>query len=164
MPNLPCLATLNISGNNSIEHGGAVELIRSLPASVTYLNMSDTCIGEEDCKALGNKLASSNFNIQCLFISVNFLSVESVQYVIDGLSHCTSLKSVDMSFSMFNCSMAKGLASALQDKRLLSNLTLASCNMDSKSVASLANGLETLERIRFLDLSTMYLTSKDESS
>lgn len=75
LPNLQCLESLNVSANNGIGPGGAVELIKSLPLSVTDLNMSSTGIGKEDCKALRDMLASSNYQIKYPHISYNCLKV-----------------------------------------------------------------------------------------
>ena len=114
------LECLNLSYNPTIGRGGAVNLITSLTkfSTIRELNLEYTGIGFEDCQALSELLATSKY-IKVLDISEQGrhddarLSPDSVQLIIDGLSHNTSLEDLNMSHSNFSSDNVLHLASVL---------------------------------------------------
>ena len=104
--NLQHLEYLDLNDNLHIGRGGAVNLITSLTkfSTIRELNLFGTRISFEDCKALSEWLASSKY-IEVLNIGHNNLSPGSVQFIVDGLSHNTSLEKLIMSGSNFSSEM-----------------------------------------------------------
>ena len=83
-------------GGNPIGSGGAVEVIKALCGSgVKQLWLYITEIGEPDCEALCELLKSSH-SLQRLHIDQNNLSSESVASIITGLSHNSSLTTLNI--------------------------------------------------------------------
>ena len=80
-----------------------MNLITSLTnfSTIRELNLIRTDIGFEDCKAWSELLASSKY-IKVFDIRKDDLSPDSVQLIIDGLSHNTSLEDLNMSHSNFS--------------------------------------------------------------
>ena len=141
--NLQHLEYLNL-GINPIGRGGAVNLITSLTkfSTIRELNLHCTSIGFEDCKALSELLASSK-HIQVLDIgSKNNLSPDSVQLIVDGLSHNTSLETLNMRGSNFSSENVLHLASVLRVNTRLKELYIGSCNIQSTDSVHLAKALE----------------------
>ena len=130
--------------NNPIGGGGAVNLITSLAkfSTIRELHLMKTGIGFEDCKALSELLASSK-HIEVLDIEENNISSDSVQLIVDGLSHnYTSLKNLDMSGSNFSSGNVLSLASVLRVNTRLKVLNIGYCNIQSSDSVSLAKALE----------------------
>ena len=97
-----------------------MNLITSLTkfSTIRELNLYATGIGFEDCKALSELLATSKY-IEVLDVSYEGqddvrLSPESVQLIIDGLSHNTSLEKLDISYSNFSSENVLHLASVFK--------------------------------------------------
>ena len=147
------LEYLNL-GYNPIDRGGAVNLITSLTkfSTIRELNLYDTGIGFEDCKALSGLLASSKY-INVLVIGDqgpdgddeaddDFLSPDSVQLIFDGLSHNTSLETLNMKFSNFSSENVFELASVLRVNTRLKELNIERCNIQSSDSVHLAKALE----------------------
>ena len=137
-----------------IGRGGAVSLITSLTkfSTIRKLKLGLTDIGFEDCKALSELLASSKY-IEELDISgyegveepekLDFrLSSESVQLIVDGLSHNTSLEVLNMSFSNFSSDSVLHLASVLRVNTRLKELNIEWCNIQSSDSVHLARALQ----------------------
>ena len=158
--NLQHLEYLSLSYNYDIDRGGAVNLITSLTkfSTIRELNLIDTDIGFEDCKALSELLASSA-NIKVLYIcnqglGVLRLSPNSIQFIVDGLSHNTSLEKLDMSTSNFSSENVFKLASVLRVNTRLKMLNIEKCNIPSSDSVHLAKALEenTTTQLQTLNL------------
>ena len=141
------LEYLNLAGNSTGE-GGAVNLITSLFSTIKELHLQCTDIGFDDCKALRELLASSKY-IQVLNISVHEeeledvrLSPDSVQLIVDGLFHNTSLEKLYMRGSKFSSENMHHLASVLRVNSRLKELDIACCNIQSSDSVHLAKALE----------------------
>ena len=141
------LEYLNLGGN-SIGEGSAVNLITSLFSTIKELNLQCTDIGFDDCKALSELLATSKY-IEVLNISVQEeeledvrLSSDSVQSVVDGLCHNTSLEKLYMRGSNFSSENMHHLASVLKVNSMLKELDIACCNILSSDFIHLAKALE----------------------
>ena len=144
------LECLDLSCNDNISRGGAaVNLITSLTkfSTIRELELGYTSIGFEDCKALSELLATSK-HIKVLNISGkeldddDRLSPDSVQLIIDGLSHNTSLESLNMSTSDFSSENVLHLASVLRVNTRLKELYIEWCNIQSSGSVHLAKALE----------------------
>ena len=146
--NLQHLEYLNLSFN-TIGREGAVNLITSLTkfSTIRELNLSYAGIGFEDCKALSELLASS----KCINVLVicdeggldEFkLSPDSIQLIVDGLSHNTSLEKLNMSGSNFSSENVLHLASVLRVNTRLKVLDIKHCNIQSSDSVHLAKALE----------------------
>ena len=143
------LEYLNL-GHSHIGRGGAVNLITSLTkfSTIRELHLAHTGIGFEDCKALSELLATSKC-IKVLNIGTveglednEYLSPDSVQLIIDGLSHNTSLEKLDMSCSNFSSENVLHLASVLRVDTRLKELNIGRCNIQSGDSVHLAKALE----------------------
>ena len=123
---------LDISGNPNIGRGGAVNLITSLTkfSTIRELNLYCTSIDFEDYKALSELLATSKY-IEVLHVSGNMLLLDSIQLVVDGLSHNTSLEKLYMSNSYFSSENVFKLASVLRVNTRLKELDIGKCSIQS---------------------------------
>ena len=139
------LEYLDLSSNYNIGRGGVVNLITSLTkfSTIRELNLSGTGIGFEDCKALSELLASSKY-IEVLVIEddASKLSSDSVQLIVDGLSHNTSLEKLYMNNSNFSSQNVLSLASVLRVNTSLKELDITYCNIQSSDSIHLAKALE----------------------
>ena len=142
------LEYLNLSGNRTIGRRGAVNLITSLTkfSTVRELNFRDTGIGFEDCKALSELLASSKYIESLVFVDDldddHRLSPDSIQLIVDGLSHNTSLEKLIMPLSNFSSENVLHLASVLRVNTSLKELNIGCCNIQSSDSVHLAKALE----------------------
>ena len=134
---------------NTIGRGGTVNLITSLTtfSTIRELKLSDTGIGFEDCKALSELLASSkciNVLVICDEVGLDefILSSDSVQLIVDGLSHNTSLEKLIMRYSNFSSENVFQLASVLRVNTMLKVLDIGRCNIQSSDSVHLAKALE----------------------
>ena len=134
------LEYLDLSYNNICESGAVQNLITSL-TTTRQLNLTGTGIGLEDCKALSNFLASSN-NIKIFDAKNNFLSPDSIQLIIKGISYNSSLEKLYMCDTYFSSGNILNLASVLKVHVSLKNLDLWRCNIQSSDSVQLANALE----------------------
>ena len=147
--NLQHIEYLDLRGNYTIGRGGAVNLITSLTkfSTIRELNLECTGIGFEDCKALSELLASSKC-IKVLVIcddeglDVFILSSDSVQLIVDGLSHNISLEKLYMSNSNFSSENVFKLALVLRVNTRLKELDIEHCNIQSSNSVHLAKALE----------------------
>ena len=149
------LLYLDLNGN-PIGGGGAVNLITSLTkfSTIRKLHLRHTGIGLEDCKALSELLASSKC-IEVLRIEKNIFSSDSIQLIVDGLSHNTSLEKLDMSGSNFSSGNVLSLASVLRVNTRLKEVDIEHCNIQSSDSVYLAKALEenTTTQLQTLRLS-----------
>ena len=131
-------------GNNPIGSGGAVGVIKALCGSgVKRLLLYNTGIGGPDCEALC-ELLTSTLSLQDLDIQMNNLSSESVASIMTGLSHNSSLTSLNISNSHFNKANMDNLASILEDlssKSLLTFLWIDDCHINEEGAGVLAAAL-----------------------
>ena len=140
---------LDLSGN-FIFRGDAVNLIISLTkvSTIRKLYLFDACIGFEDCKALSELLAASkcievlNINGEELVEDELRLSHDSIQLIIDGLSHNTSLEKLNMRLSNFSSENVLHLASVLRVNTRLKELDIGWCDIQSSDSVHLAKALE----------------------
>ena len=146
--NLQHLEYLYLNYNFDIGEGGAVNLITSLTkfSTIRGLHLYRTGIGFEDCKALSELLASSKY-IEVLNIGDDeadddMLSPDSVQLIVDGLSHNTSLEELCMRHSKFSSQNVFKLASVLRVNTRLKELDIEHCNIQSSDSVHLAKALE----------------------
>ena len=142
--------------DNPIGRGGAVNFITSLTkfSTIRELDLSETSIGFEDCKALSELLASSKY-IEVLRIDQNSFSSDSIQLIVDGLSHNTSLEELGMNGSNFSSENVLSLASVLRVNTRLKELDIRRCNIQSSDSVSLAKTLaaNTTTQLQTLRLS-----------
>ena len=133
----------NLSGDNNIGRGGAVNLITSLTkfSTIRELYLCDTGIGFEDCKALSGLLASSKY-IQVLDISENMLLPDCIQLIVDGLSLNISLETLYIHCSNLSSENVLSIASVLRLNTNLKELDIGSCNIQSSDSVHLAKALE----------------------
>ena len=110
-------------------------------SSIRQLKLCYTGIGFEDCKALSELLANSK-HAEVLDIGLNKLSPDSIQLIIDGLSHNTSLEELNMSDSNFSSENLLHLASVLRMNTRLKMLNIERCNIQSSDSVHLAKSLE----------------------
>ena len=142
-------------GWNPLGRGGAVEVIKALCASgVKYLMLYNTWIGELDCEALCELLKSSH-SLQHLDIALNNLSSESVASIITGLSHNSSLTTLQISNSHFSMANVDSLASVLKDhtKCTLTVLYLQDCHISSEGAVKLPAALCKITTLKHLCMS-----------
>ena len=130
-----------------------VTLITSLTKFSTIRELKLFGIGVEDCKALSELLVSSEY-IQALDISYNRLSPDSIQLIVDCLSHNTSLEELNMSDSNFSSENVFKLASVLRVNTRLKVLDIGRCNIQSSDSVYLAKALEenTTTQLQTLEL------------
>ena len=157
------LEYLNLSINPDIGEGGAVNLITFLTkfSTIRELDLSNTGIGFEDCKSLSELLAISKY-IKVLVICDDLLlniinlklSSDSVQLIVDGLSHNVSLEKLYMNCSNFSSENVLHLASVLRVNTRLKELNIRHCNIQSTDSVHLAKALEesTTTQLQTLDL------------
>ena len=159
--NLQHLECLHLSYNYTISSGGLVNLITSLTtfSTIRELDLEHTPFGFEDCKALSELLATSKY-IKVLDISEqgqlddDRLSPDSVQLIIDGLSHNTSLEKLNMSWSNFSSENVLHLASVLRVNTRFKVLSIGRCNIQGNDSVHLAKALEenTTTQLQTLEL------------
>ena len=142
---VPSMSRLEVLwlGDNPIGSGGAVEVIRALCGSgVKELLLEGTGVGQPDCEALCELLKSTH-SLQHLYIHSNNLSSENVASIITGLSHNSSLTTLNISNSHFSMANVDSLASILKDhsKCTLTELYLIDCHISSEGAVELAAAL-----------------------
>ena len=153
VPSMSRLENLSL-GANPIGSGGAVEVIKALCGSgVEQLFLYNTEIGEPNCEALCELLKSTH-SLQHLNIYQNNLSSESVASIITGLSHNSSLTTLDISNSHFSMANVDSLASVLKDhsKCALRMLDLQDCHISSEGAVELAAALCKNSTLKHLNL------------
>ena len=117
-----------------------MEVIKALCGSrVKELWLYRTQIGVSDCEVLCELLKSSH-SLQHLHIDQNNLSPESVTSIITGLSHNSSLKELDIQFTITNVDSLASLLSN-QWKCALTKLNLQDCHISERGASKLAAAL-----------------------
>ena len=140
--------------SNKIGIGGAVNVISALFGSaLKQLWLQNTDIGVPDCEALCKQMKSSQ-SLEYLNIAKNHLSSESLDSILTGLSHISSLIELDISNSHFSMANIMVLASVLRDnsKFTLALLGLRDCQISNKGAVELAAALCTNSTLQTLYL------------
>ena len=153
---MPQLETLNLGNNPNINRGGAVAVVSALcdHQVLKELNLSNTNIGEEDCKQIAS-LVSRSQTLEQLYIGSNSLTSDNIHIVLNGLHKNSSLKHLDMSSNRMSLDNMKSLSVYLQDrgKCNLKTLDLDVCNIEPETAVELAHGLSHNCSVKTLDLS-----------
>ena len=129
---------------NSLGSGGAVPLLKSGVAhNLRGLCLSNTGIGEEDCRALGSLLSAST-RLEFLDISKNILSPVAMQFIVRGLQYNATVDRLHMKGNSFGSGGAVSLlksplayrlhnfsltVTGVEDCRALGNLLSLSHNL-----------------------------------
>ena len=143
-------------GFNHIGYGGAVTIIETLTKlnTIKEFHLPFTYIGFPDCKALERLIIASE-SIEVLNIGRNKLTPDSVQVILNALSHNTSLKKLDMKISAFTSENVCALAAVLTTNTTLKELDFEDCNIESSDSVHLAMALvqNTATQLQILKLS-----------
>lgn len=128
---------------SAIGRGGAVNLITYFSKfnTIRGLDLHCTGIGFEDCKALSEVLGSSK-TIELLSIGSNKLAPDSIQLIVDGLCHSTSLQKLFMHHSNFSSENIFSLASVLKVNTRLTTLEIQFCNIQGRDSVFIAKALK----------------------
>ena len=151
---MPCLETLNLSGNSRIGCGGAVQLVSSLHSSkLKDLNMSGTGISDPDFECLASYIHSTT-SLQKLSIGMNDISVKSIGSLCKALSANSSMRRLDMSYchlTTFHCvCLGQLLRHPIHCK--IEELDLTGCGLTSDGVGEVVSGLSDNHTLRELGL------------
>ena len=157
IPHMSELEVLNLGDNPDINRGCAVAVVSGLRGHkvLKVLDLSDTNIGEEDCKQIASLLACSQ-TLEKLCISNNSLTSDSIHIIFDGLRQNSSIKRLDMYSNHISLDNMKSLSVYLQDRGQckLETLRLDHCNIEPETAVELAHGLS-----HNCSVKTMYLYS-----
>ena len=128
---------------NDIGRGGAVNLITALTkfSPIRELDLQYTGLGLKDCNALSELLATSQY-IVVLDMSGNGLLSSSIQLIVDGLSHNSSLEKIGIRESNFSSENVLHLASVLRMNTRLKELDIQWCAIECSGSVHLAKALE----------------------
>ena len=143
------LEHLNLLDNPNIGRGGAVNLITSLTkfSTIRELDLRATGIGFKDCKALSELLATSKY-IEVLNIGGNDLSSDSIQLIVDGLSHNASLEMLEVNNNPVRSESAVTFADMLATNKSLAILNMIECSIQGESAVCLAMAMEKNSTLR----------------
>ena len=137
-----------------------MNLITSLTkfSTIRELNLVETGIDFEDCKALRELLATSKY-IKVLDIGCNYLSPGSIQLIVDGLSCNASLEKLDMSYTTLRSDHEAAFASMLKRNPFIKTLVLRFCSVSCESTLTLIESLKHNTTLEKLWLSPEYVPS-----
>ena len=126
---------------NDIGRGGAVNLITALTkfSPIRELDLQYTGLGREDCNALSELLATSKYIV---VLDSNGLLSSSIQLIVDGLSHNSSLEKIGIRESNFSSENVLHLASVLRMNTRLKELDIQWCAIECSGSVHLAKALE----------------------
>ena len=159
IPHMPQLETLTLSDNRDINRGGAVAVVSALCEHKVLkdLRLSNTNIGEEDCKQIASLLSHSQ-TLEKLHIISNSLTSDNIHIIFDGLHKNSSLKHLLMENNHMSLDHMKSLNVYLQDrgKCKLETLHLVDCNFEPETAVELAHGLS-----HNCSVKTLYLSAND---
>jgi len=124
-------------------------------STIRELNLMNTGIGFEDCKALSGLLASSKY-IQVLSIGCNSFSPNSFQLIIDSFSENNSLERLVTNHSNFSSENVLSLASVLRVNTMLKELNIGQCNIQSSDSVYLANALKKIPLPSYTSMHVSY--------
>jgi len=83
---------------NEIGNEGAIALSRSIPRSITELDISYNVIGQDGCNELF-KLLEDPSHLRSLNLSGNFLSDDHISILAPAISKCSNLEIMDLSLN-----------------------------------------------------------------
>ena len=139
------LKYLNLSNNRHIGRGGAVNLITSLTkfSTIRELNLCDTGIGFEDCKALSELLATSKHLKVLDIMFCNIQSSDSV-HLAKALEEntTTQLQTLWLDCSPIGSEGAVAFANMLATNKSLTKLNMTSCSIQGEGAVCLAKAME----------------------
>ena len=152
VPSMSSLEDL-LLGSNPIRSCGMVKVMKALRAcKVKRLLLYSTEIGVPDCKALCELLKCTS-SLQDLDIQMNNLSSESVASIMTGLSHNSSLMSLNISNSCFDVTNVDNLASILSNPYSMSTLTslwIDNCHICEQGAGALAAAFYKNSTLKYL--------------
>ena len=156
IPHMPQLETLDLGDSPDINRGGAVAVVSALCEHkvLKELVLSNTNIGEEDCKQIASLLSRSQ-TLEKLDIHRNSLTSDNIHIILNGLHKNSSLKHLVMNSSHISLDNMKSLSVYLQDrgKCKLETLNLGYCNVEPETAVELAHGLSHNCSVKTLNLS-----------
>jgi Ran GTPase-activating protein (RanGAP) involved in mRNA processing and transport len=159
---MPCLETLNLSGNPLIGCGGAVQLVSSLHSSeLRQLDMSNTGISDADYECIASYIHSTT-SLERLYIGGNDISVESIDSLCKALSANSSMRRLDMIGCHLTTSHCVCLGQLLRHPIhcKIEELDLRVCRMTSDGVGEVVDGLSDNHTLRVLNLSGNHIGSE----
>ena len=153
---MPCLESLDLSGNLGIGCGGAVQLVSSLHSSkLRVLRMDGTGISDPDFDCLARYYIHSTTSLEVLGIGWNKISVESIDSLCRALSANSSMRILDMNGCHLTTSHCVCLGQLLRHPIhcQIERLNLGGCGLTSDGVGEVVSGLSDNHSLRELDLS-----------
>lgn len=153
IPHTPQLEELNLSGNRSIQGGGAVSLIATLVKHkvLKTLILPGTNIAEKDCEQLAQLLSSSQC-LEQLDVGNSNLSSDSLHILFRGLQQNNSLKYLRLTQNKLGDSEFNALCQTLTGNKTMTELVLFGCSISSIGGAALASTLMTNSTLEKLDI------------
>ena len=151
---MPCLERLDLSWNEGIGCGGAVQLVSSLHSSkLRVLRMYRTGISDPDFDCLARYIHSTT-SLEVLGIGGNEISVESIDSLCRALSANSSMRILDMSYCYLTTSHCVCLGQLLRHPIhcQIEELNLSGCGLTSDGVGEVVSGLSDNHSLRELDL------------
>ena len=152
---MPYLGSLDLSWNQGIGCGGAVQLVSSLHSSkLRELRMYRTGISDPDCDCLA-KYFHSTTSLEELEIGGNEISVESIDSLCRALSANSSVRRLDVSDCHLTTSHCVCLGQLLRHPIhcQIERLDLSGCGLTSDGVGEVVSGLSDNHSLRELGLS-----------
>ena len=151
---MPCLERLELTGNEGIGCGGAVQLVSSLHSSkLRELMMDGTDISDPDFDCLARYIHSTT-SLEELRIGGNEISVESIDSLCRALSANSSMRILDMTGCHLTTSHCVCLGQLLRHPIHchIEKLDLGGCGLTSDGVEEVVSGLSDNHSLRELDL------------
>ena len=148
---MPCLERLDLSENEGIGCGGAVQLVSSLHSR--ELRMHRTGISDPDFDCLARYIHSTT-SLKELGIGGNEISVESIDSLCRALSANSSMRLLDMSGCHLTTSHFVCLGQLLRHPIhcQIKKLNLGGCGLTSDGVGEVVSGLSDNHSLRELVL------------
>ena len=160
---MPCLETLDLSGNSRIGCGGAVQLLSSLNNSkLRKLDMSESGISDPDFQYLTGYIHSTTC-LQELNLKENDISVESIDSLCKALSANSSIRRLDMKCCQLTTSHCVCLGHLLRHpiECKIEKLDIRRCGLTSDGVGSIMTGLSDNHTLKELEMSDNQARSED---
>ena len=153
---MPCLESLDLSWNEGIGCGGAVQLVSSLHSSkLRELRMAGTGISDPDFDCPARYYIHSTTSLEVLGIGWNKISVESIDSLCRALSANSSMRILDMNGCHLTTSHCVCLGQLLRHPIhcQIEKLDLSGCGLTSDGVGEVVSGLSDNHSLRELVLS-----------
>ena len=151
---MPCLERLDLSWNEGIGCGGAVQLVSSLHSSkLRELRMYGTGISDPDFDCLARYILSTT-SLEQLWIGRNEISVESIDSLCRALSANSSMRRLNMNSCHLTTSHCVCLGQLLRHPIhcQIEKLYLGGCGLTSDGVGEVVSGLSDNHSLRELVL------------